>query len=245
MCTYLIIDQSDSTVEILKQKLKRIDSQCKIYDTYSLEEGLSLYEKLRPRMLFLDLDFFEENNFNSINELKSFDQPLRLTLMASSSDMAIQALRYSAIDFLLKPFGEYDIRDCINRLKNIEDDESLNINIHRLSSYWERRQLLKINTRTGFEIIRSEDILYCEADGNYTNICLIDDKKQTTSTTLGCVLKQLPEDRFFRIGRSVVINLDYLKSVNRKDRICLLEVDGQSIELPLSNKRVQQLAEIF
>jgi len=245
MCTYLIIDQSDSTVDILKQKLKRIDSQCKIYDTHSLEEGISLYEKLRPRMLFLDLDFFEVNNFHCINELKCFDQPLRLTLMASCSDMAIQALRYSAIDFLLKPFDKHDIQDCIHRLKNIEDDEALNINIHRMTSYWERRQLLKINTRVGFEIIRSEDILYCEADGNYTNICLIDGQKQTTSTTLGCVIKQLPDDRFFRIGRSVVINLNYLKSVNRKEKLCQLKINSSIIELPLSNSRVQQLAEIF
>jgi len=159
--------------------------------------------------------------------------------------MAIQALRYSAIDFLLKPFNEHDIRDCIHRLKNIEDDEALNINIHRMTSYWERRQLLKINTRVGFEIIRSEDIIYCEADGNYTNICLMDGKKQTTSTTLGCVIKQLSDDHFFRIGRSVVINLDYLKSVNRKEKVCQLQVKGQSIELPLSNSRVQQLTEIF
>lgn len=104
---------------------------------------------------------------------------------------------------------------------------------------------IRINTRVGFEIIKSENILYCEADGNYTKICLIDGQKQTTSTTLSCVIKQLPDDHFFRIGRSIVINLDYRKSVNRKEKICQLQVEGQSIKLPLSNSRVQQLAEIF
>ena len=245
MSTYLIVESDKYLRKNLIINLREIEPQCSIHETDCVEEALLSYIINKPNIAFLSVDFTDTNGFELIHELIELGEKPRVAIMSENEQNALQALRSNAVDFLSKPIKLNDIQFCINRVRSLEEDEAELQKMSNLFLHLKMYHRIRINTRVGFEIIRSEDILYCEADGNYTNICLMDGTKQTTSTTLGCVLKQLPEDRFFRIARSVVINLDHLKSVNRKEKFCQLKINGSIIELPLSNSRVQKLVEIF
>jgi two-component system LytT family response regulator len=245
MSTYLIVESDKNLRKNLIISLHEIDPLCNIQETDCVEEAILAYIIKKPNLVFLSVDFTETDGFELIHELIELGEKPRVAIISKNEQNALKALRSNAVDFLSKPIKQNDIQFCINRVRCLEEAETERQKMSDLFLHLKMNHRIRINTRVGFEIIKSEDILYCEADGNYTNICLMEGKKQTTSTTLGCVIKQLPDDHFFRIGRSVVINLDYLKSVNRKEKICQLQVEGRSIELPLSNSRVQQLAEIF
>lgn len=245
MSTYLIVESDKDLRKNLIHSLREIEPQCSIHESDCVEEALLSYIIHKPNIVFLSVDFTDKNGFELIHELIELGEKPRVAIISEDAQNALQALRSNAVDFLSKPIKRSDLQFCINRVRCLDQAESERQNMADLFLRLKMNYRIRINTRVGFEVIKSEDILYCEADGNYTNIFLMDGRKQTTSTTLGCVIKQLPDDHFFRIGRSIVINLDYLKSVNRKEKVCQLQVEGQSIELPLSNSRVQQLAEIF
>jgi len=245
MSTYLIVEADRDSRKNLINHLQDIEPDCKIHETSCIKDGLLQYAIQKPKLVFLGVDLPGQNGFEFIHELMELGESPRVAITSKNEQQLLRALRSNAFDFLSKPVKKDELQFCLKRVQYLREYEMERRKISELFQHLKKKNRIRINTRVGFEIVKSDDIIYCEADGNYTNICLMDGKKQTTSTTLGCMLKQLPDGNFFRIGRSVVINLDYLKSVNRKDRICQLQIDGKNIELPLSSKRVQQLVEIF
>ncbi|MCD4682721.1 MAG: LytTR family transcriptional regulator [Bacteroidales bacterium] len=100
---------------------------------------------------------------------------------------------------------------------------------------------LKFTTRTGFIFVNPEDIIYIQADSNYSNLHLIEDKTVTLSMTLKAVQEILPLKQFYRINRSTVINKKYLIEINRKEKSCLLKVDEKEFSFCIPPKYVKRL----
>jgi DNA-binding LytR/AlgR family response regulator len=245
MNRFLIVDDEDKAREVISRLLQRVEPGCQITEANSVEEGIKGYIEFQPNLVFLDIEMPHKNGFELIHELLLMGESPKVVFVTAYNQYAIKAIKASALDYLLKPIDENDLRQCIKRAKlignNKKDESKLDELMNRLSM----NNRLKVNTRVGFEIIKQDDILYCEADGNYTNIYLTNKDKLTTATTLGLIEDQLISDLFFRVSRSILINLDYLKSVNRKDKVCRLQINEECIALPLSHSRVQKLAEIF
>jgi len=245
MATYLIVDADINARKNLNEKLKELEPQCHVIETNCVDEALLLYMVQKPNMIFLDINLGEKNGFELIHELMELGERPLLTIVSQTETYAIKAIRLSAVDYILKPIKVEDLQYSLNRMHILEEEELEHQKRTDMFLRLKKNHRVRINTRTGFEIIRSENILYCEADGNYTNICLVDGLAQTTSTTLGSVVQQLPQDQFFRIGRSIVINLDYLKSVNRKEKLCQLQRGEKKYILPMSLNRVQELSQVL
>ena len=102
-------------------------------------------------------------------------------------------------------------------------------------------QKLKINTRTGFLLIDFNDILYCEADGNYTKLHLSNGAIEISTKNLGKLEPMLPHQSFKRINRSIIINSKYLYKVDRKKKVCSLHYQGKFVEIPLSEHTIKNL----
>lgn len=245
MNRFLVVDDEDKAREVISKLLSRVEPECQVSEANSVEQGIKNYTECQPDLVFLDIEMPHKNGFELVHELILMGESPRVVFVTAFNQYAIKAIKASALDYILKPIDESDLKQCIKRAKLIDndkkDEDKLNELINRLSM----NNRLKVNTRTGFEIIKQDDILYCEADGNYTHIYLTNQDKLTTATTLGVIEDQLISDLFFRVSRSILLNLDYLKSVNRKYKLCHLQVDDKVISLPLSNSRVQKLAEIF
>lgn len=245
MYRFLIVDDEDKAREVVSRLLQRIEPGCHISEANSVEQGIKNYTECQPDLVFLDIEMPHKNGFELIHELILMGESPNVVFVTAFNQYAIKAIKASALDYLLKPIDENDLKQCIKRAQLIANKDKEDGKLVDLINHLNINKRLKVNTRTGFEVIRQDDILYCEADGNYTNIYLTNQEKLTTATTLGLIEDQLISDLFFRVSRSILINLDYLKSVNRKDKICLLQIDEECIALPLSNSRVQKLAEIF
>jgi two-component system LytT family response regulator len=98
---------------------------------------------------------------------------------------------------------------------------------------------LKFNTHTGFFLLSPEEILYIQADWNYSEVFLSDKKSELVTINIGKLEEMLPGNIFYRISRSVIINIKYLVRVNRKKRLALLEKEGKeyTFNIPLLNIR--------
>lgn len=245
MSNYLIVDSDKNASNDLKSKLKRMDEKCQICQAYNIEEALLLYVLHKPQLVFLDVDLKYDNGFELIHQLMELGEHPKFAFVTKSKEFTIKAIRSSALDYLLKPVNIEDLQFCLNRVKNLEDEELERQKISELFMKLKINKRLRINTRVGFEVIKPEKILYCKADRNYTDIKLISGESLTTSNTLSSVIQQLPSELFFRVGRSATINLDYLKSVNRKEKQCSLYCENEIYKLPISPNRVHQLSEII
>ena len=99
---------------------------------------------------------------------------------------------------------------------------------------------IRINTRTGTVFINPATILYCKADGNYTSICT-GDKQHLCSMNLGKVGEQLPGNGFIRIGRSHIVNFEYITLLDRKESQITLTRDNESVTIKIPRQHLKDL----
>jgi two-component system LytT family response regulator len=181
MYTFLLVDADAKSREKLSQQIQKVEAHCNILEASSTEEALRCFITQKPNLIFLDADLPGKSGFDFIHELTQVGEQPRVVMVAQHQRYAIQAIRASVVDYLLKPVEETDIRICLKRLYALEEEELERENMTELLIRLKQNHRLRVNSRVGFEIIKPEEILYCEADGNYTRICMLDNRKLTTS----------------------------------------------------------------
>jgi len=182
----------------------------------NVNEGIEAIEKFKPDVIFLDIQMQRETGFDLLNRLKEINFEVIFT--TAYSEYAIKAFKFSAIDYLLKPI---DIEELKAGLVKVE--KKLNGNISgRLKQMMDNLKggsienfKLALPTTEGLLFIRVNDILYCEASSNYTQIFMHDGKKHLVSRTLKEYEDILGESNFFRIHHSYLINLNLIKKYVR------------------------------
>ena len=104
---------------------------------------------------------------------------------------------------------------------------------------------VKLNTRTGYVLINPQEVIYCQADGNYTHIRLVNGVQETTTQNLGAIERLLKGSSFFRASRSYLLNLKYLTRVDRKSCSCILEYPGDSCSIKIPAQKIKLLESNF
>jgi two-component system LytT family response regulator len=182
----------------------------------NVNEGIAAIEKYKPDVIFLDIQMQRETGFDLLNKIKEIDFEVIFT--TAYSEYAIKAFKFSAIDYLLKPIDIGDLKAALlkvekkvgntiaNRLKQMMD----NLKGGSVENF-----KLALPTSEGLLFIKTNDILYCEASSNYTQIVMADGKKHVVSRTLKEYEDLLSENNFFRIHHSYLINLNMVKKYVR------------------------------
>ena len=160
---------------------------------------------------------------SGIDLLRSFANPtFHVIFITAFDDYAIEALRLSALDYLLKPVETNDIISVVSKVKTVmaKKEILLTTKIQSLEKLLLHKDVSS-DSRIGIAMsdkivfVNISEILYCEAKGVYTNIFLNDGKKILASKPLGDFESQLSKNRFFRIHHSTLINLNYIKEFQR------------------------------
>jgi len=222
MIRTIIIDDEPLAIdalEIILKKKCRDDVQV-IATSNSPKLGKALIEEHQPDLVFLDI---EMPGMSGIDLVRSFKNPtFRIVFITAFDAYAIEALRLSAIDYLLKPVEADEIVNVVAKIKTEikKNENQLGVQLHNLekilaqsTSSSESRIGIAMADKIVFTNI--SDILYCEAKGVYTNIYLRDGKKILASKPLGDFESQLTTHKFFRIHHSTLINLNQIKEFQR------------------------------
>lgn len=222
MIRAIIIDDEPLAIEslalILKKKCR--DDVQVIATSNSPQLGRTLIEEHKPDIVFLDI---EMPGLSGIDLVRSFSNPAFHVVFVTAFDAyAIEALRLSAMDYLLKPVEADDIVSVVAKIKTAirKNENLLSSQIQNLEKFFAQNSLSsesKIGIAMAEKIVfvNISDILYCEASGVYTNIHLHDGKKLIASKPLGDFESQLSTYKFFRIHHSTLINLNHIKEFQR------------------------------
>ncbi len=173
--------------------------------------------------------------------------------MTAFEDYALRALKASAIDYLLKPITPQDLIEAVTKAirhrelvqsreqeKKIyhESLDNLNENIHIGSKHINK---ITVAEQFGFQLVNTSDIMYLEADSNYTILHLSGLKKIVASRTMGDFEKILDQPDFFRIHKSIIININFLKAYSSYQGNFVELIDGTS--LSISRRRLNDFRE--
>jgi two-component system, LytTR family, response regulator len=231
----VIIDDEPDAILLLEDILKAIEGITVYAHATDIQGGLNIILKHRPDMVFLDIKIHDQTGFDLIKSLKDYDLDPFIVMVTGYDQFGMEALKSGAFDYLLKPVDPSELMKVISRYNHKL--------IHSHAS--EQVQKIRFNTLGGFILIHPEEILYLKAEANYTDIFLINQQKHTISLNIGSIEKMLDNRSFFRISRSVIINLKYLIEINRSRRLCTLSHLDHIYPLCIAHDRIKHLEEAF
>jgi two-component system, LytTR family, response regulator len=235
----VIVDDDPQAISTLRELLAIYPSIIIEESTTDDQNASAVILKVRPDLVFLDIQMPNKNGFEIIKELTDSSFHPKIIFATGYDKYAVQALRCAAFDYLLKPVNPTELHQVIERVMNVQGDKNDEARFKTLVGSTVQRQRLKFSTAGGFVLIDPRDIIYIQADWNYSEIYFEENRREVVSQNIGSLEEMLPECDFFRISRSLIINTNYLKKVSRTKMTAYLEKDGKdySFKVPILNIR--------
>ena len=203
----IIIEDEPQGIKNLVLKLKESCPEIEVVQSCRKpEEGIKAIQRYLPDVVFLDIQLGSMSGFEVLERISNINFEVIFT--TSYDDYAIQAIKVSALDYLIKPIDEDELVEAVSKAKQ---------------KLWEKRERrnpltkLAVPAKSGLVFLPIDEIVDCEADDNYTHIYMVNGKKHLVSKTLAEVEKKLTSHNFSRIHKSHMVNLDHLESYTRGD----------------------------
>lgn len=244
LISILIVDDESEARDLLSMLLEPIKGVRVAGFAENVDQALARVEETNPDLILLDIQMPVKNGFELVDSLRNRERKIGYIFVTAYDEFAVKAMRASAIDYLLKPVDPELLKDAIWRFRQERQDQVLNKRINELLSDLGIGRRIKVNTRSGFLVIDPKDIVCCTADGNYTEIFMVNGRSEIISSNLGSMEKELADDGFFRISRSGLINIRYLTHVNSKASVCRLE-GNSPIDLKVARNRLRILEKVW
>jgi two-component system, LytTR family, response regulator len=238
MLKCIIVDDELKSRESLKILIEdfcegvTVDAICQ-----NVDEAVLAIDQVNPDIVFLDIQLQRETGFDLLERIKNFQFEVIFT--TAYSEYAIKAFKFSAIGYLLKPIDIEELKKAISKVEkkmNSSVTERLQQLMQNLKNGSVDNYKLALPTTDGLVFIKVNDILYCEASSNYTEIITEDGKKFTVSRTLKEYEDMLSGQNFFRIHHSYLINLNSIKKYVRGDGGYVIMNDGKSLDVSKRKK---------
>lgn len=239
MIKAIIVDDElgarESLSKMLEKNCKQIEIVAKVDSMLSAYEAIN---KHHPDLVFLDIEMPNGNAFDLLEKFKEID--FHIIFTTAYDHYAIKAIKFSAVDYILKPIDPEELVQAVKRLETtIGQKTSLNSQFKTLLSNVKPGNKLKkvgIPDGDGLVFINLSDIIRCDSDGNYTFFILTSGKKIIVSRTLGDYEQMFADDNFFRIHRSHLINLEHVKKYIKGEGGYVVMTDNSQVEVSRRNK---------
>ncbi len=239
MIKAIIIDDEVHCLEALSLLLTEFCPEVQLLEQCSsAKKGLEAIEKCKPDLVFLDIEMPFMNGFELLEQLSTISFAIIFT--TSYDQYAIKAIRYSALDYLLKPV---DPKELISAVKKVREQsplpmaEQYQMLLQQINGKNSGFNKIAVPTAEGFELIPAEQVLYCEANDNYTHFLLKNKNKIIACRTLKDIEEQLSDFPFFvRVHNSYLVNLNEVTKYVRGEGGNLIMSDGSSVNVSRSRK---------
>lgn len=238
----IIIDDEKHCAETLEWQLNNFCPNIELIGTFSSPtEGLSAINEQQPDLVFLDIEMPKMNGFQLLKSIEKVEFGVIFT--TAFDQFAVQAFKVSAIDYLIKPIDDDELKIAVEKAGNVPNKDSA-VSIDFLLDQMQENKLsnrLFLPTLNGLEFIDKETVLRCESDSNYTTVYFKNNEKMVVSKTLKEFEDLLPESHFFRVHHSHIVNLLFVQKYVRGDGGHLLMKNGNIV--PVSRARKHLLLE--
>ncbi len=190
------------------------------------QESLQHIETYNPHLVFLDIQMYGVANLQILQSFQ--DRQWLFVLITAYYQYAYKPLKEQAFSYMLKPIGRSEFCQIM--------DDALEY-YHIKKAKQKGGKIIGVKTADGFIMIKQSEIVFARADGNYSTIFLKNGKRITLVRYLKDVDQQLTHDYFFRIGRSVIINLNCIENYWREKKSILRMISGHEIELGREHRK--------
>ena len=237
--TALIIDDEQDSRETLRNYVGKYCPQVSIVgECANIIEAKAAILKQKPQLIFLDIEMPHGNAFDLLEQWGEID--FEIIFITAFSQYAVQAFNLSAAHYLLKPVDIEELEKAVAAVEaSLAQKEKVShakILIENLAAIHSQNRKLVLPMMEGFEVVKISEILYCEADDNFTRFFFKDGRKTLICRSLKFYEKALNDFGFHRIHRSHIINLDYIsRYVKGKGGSVIME-NGKELQVSSSKK---------
>jgi len=241
----ILVDDEINSLQNLQQKLIQFCPAIKIVVTAQQpEEAILFIHHYKPDVVFLDIDMPRMNGFTMIEELEEVD--FEIVFTTAYNHYAVDAIRISAFDYLVKPVSVKDLQLCVDRLVESrirKTKERLDVLRQGLSDSRSQEDKIAIPTADGIDLIYIKEIISIESDSNHSKLILNNGQSLSVMKPLKDMEELLLKYRFYRISTSHLINLSLVKRYVRGDAGDVIMQNGDSI--PVSKRKKDEFLKLI
>ena len=244
MLTAVVIEDELSTRETI---IGLINSHCpdiKMAGSgYDVKSGIEAINTFKPDILILDVELSDGNAFDILRNVGDINA--QVIFVTAHEEYALQAIKFSAFDYLLKPFSINELIETILKAKEAALKNESEISFQTLLTNFENNEDKKIVLKSVDEIhlVKISEIIRCEADSSYTHFFINDGTQIVISNNLKEYDELLSQYHFFRIHHSHLVNLNKVVKFHKNKEAYVLMSDGS--EVPVSSRKKERLIEKF
>lgn len=245
MLRTIIIDDEAHMRQTLEKMLSRFCPHLKLVGMADgVGSGVEAIQKYHPELVLLDIKMNDGTGFDLLKKLEPVD--FKVIFITAYDQYAIKAIKFSAIDYLLKPIDPDDLKIATRKADQIVQQD-FNIQLNALGENLKPGELrdkkIILKTSHNIHLVKVHDITHCESEGSYTNIFLINGKKIMVSNTLKDYDEMLKENGFYRVHKSYLINLRFVARFEKTDGGYVVLEDETKV--PVASRKREELLEMF
>ncbi len=242
----LVVDDEPDSRESIKLMITRFyDDEVEIIDSVSsVKEAVRSINSLKPDLIFLDVEMPNENGFQLLKYF-GVNYDFEVVFITAFHEYALNAFRYAALDYLLKPVDYKQLGETIQRFKKNKNRFSnlrIETYLSNLGHEVDVNKKILLPIKNGYNIVKINSIIFCKADINYSRVYTLEGDSYTLTCTLKNLEERLPHNIFFRSHKSFLVNMNYIKKFDRNKGLIYLE-KGKVVEV--ATRRIGELEKIL
>lgn len=245
MIRVITIDDERRSRKVLAELLSFIPDVNIIFEAGNVDEAVKEIRARKPDLIFLDIEMPKKSGFDLLKEIKSDSHIPAIIFVTAYDRYALEAFKYAAFDYLLKPINRSELQNSLDRYKESRSKDGLGDKLKELFHFMEEPKKLILDLRTGLLIIDPEELVYCEADGNYTHLHLKTGRVEMVSYNIGHVETLIKPYKFFRLNRSVLINVEHILKLDLRGKTCELSLNDKYLKFKISPAKLAELKALF
>ena len=240
MIKAIIVDDETDCCETIAELLQSFCPEVEVTGIYHNGiEALPAILQRQPDLVFLDVEMPKMNGFEMLEQLQQINFDIIFT--TSYDQYALKAIRFSAIDYLLKPIDRNELQKAVQKvIQRSQRTISKQVEILMQKIHQPSKSINKIAlpTMEGLQMIPVDSIIRCESEGNYTVLMLKNKQKIIVSTVLKDIEEMLEDYSFARVHRSNLVNLNEVEKYVKGEGGYLLMSDGSAVDVSRSKKEI-------
>lgn len=241
MLRAIIVDDEMHCIQALEIEL---DMHCSdmvevIATASGSEDALKLIPKLKPDLIFLDIEMPWKSGFELLQELESIEYDV--IFVTAYDQYAMQAFKYSAVDYLLKPIDDEALVSAVKKVKNrkppLTNREHYELFIENINNRSEIFPKIALKSQDGLEFVKVAEIIRIQSESNYATVYMLSGEKIVIVRSLKELENLLKPHNFFRTHQSHLINPLFVKSYMKADGGYLIMEDGSRVVIARERKK--------
>ncbi|GAA4457398.1 LytTR family DNA-binding domain-containing protein [Rurimicrobium arvi] len=238
----IIVDDEADSIELLQIQLKKHCPQVHVLATFNDPlTAMAQMGSFEPDLIFSDIEMPRMTGLELMQRARPAGA--QVVFVTAFNEYAVKAFRANALDFLTKPVQESELIEVVNKVQsNLR--QQLSERLESAKNSFQNRTIdrIAIATQQDVSFIRLADIVMAEAKNSYAELLLQTGKKVLMSKSLKDLEDITDPDKFIRIHRQYLVNIDYVRSFNRQESTVLLK---DNIEIPVARAKRDELFQKF